>query len=605
MMRQMRENTKWIMLITALAFVALMVFEWGMDMTGRGGQVAGGDLGQVNGEAISYEEWLAVYRNMYQQQQSAIDGPITAAMTREIEDAAWDQIVTQRLLQQELDRRGIRVSDQEIRDAARIQPPPELQSAPAFQTDGQFDMDKYHQFLAQPQDPAFLLQLEAYYREVIPRSKLFFQTAAGLYISDGQLWRMYRDANETVTVEYIAFDPAALVPASQVTVTDASIREYYDAHSADFIRPAQVSVRYVSLNRAPPAADSTRARERATELRAAALAGEPFEDVAERAGEGSTQTRFYGELFTAVRGQSAPPLDRAVFSTAVGQITEPILTQAGYHVVKVESLDGDTAQVRQLLVPIELSRDAEDRLLDRADSLDDASATVGLEQAAQRLGLEMRTADLTPALPILPGVGAVDEGLDWALESEPGEVSEVFETDAAFYMLELVTRRDEGVLSLEEATPTIRALLMREARMERARTMLAGPEERARAGESFAVLARDRNAVPGPAGPFTRGDGAPGLGRLNAAIGAAFALQPGQTSPLVEAEGQLFLLRGVAREDASRTAWQAQVQEQRARMLQALADTRWSQYLLALRQNATIVDNRNAVLRAEPQAASF
>jgi hypothetical protein len=135
--------------------------------------------------------------------------------------------------------------------------------------------------------------------------------------------------------------------------------------------------------------------------------------------------------------------------------------------------------------------------------------------------------------------------------------------------------------------------------------MLAGLEERARAGESFAVLARDRNAVPGTAGPFTRGDGAPGLGRLNAAIGAAFALQPGQTSPLVEAEGQLFLLRGVAREDASRTAWQAQVQEQRARMLQALADTRWSQYLLALRQNATIVDNRNAVLRAEPQAASF
>jgi hypothetical protein len=40
-------------------------------------------------------------------------------------------------------------------------------------------------------------------------------------------------------------------------------------------------------------------------------------------------------------------------------------------------------------------------------------------------------------------------------------------------------------------------------------------------------------------------------------------------------------------------------------MLQALADTRWNQYLLALRQNATIVDNRNAVLRADPQAASF
>ena len=43
MMQTLRNNTKWIMLATALAFVALMVFEWGMDMTGRSGsQLAGG-----------------------------------------------------------------------------------------------------------------------------------------------------------------------------------------------------------------------------------------------------------------------------------------------------------------------------------------------------------------------------------------------------------------------------------------------------------------------------------------------------------------------------------------------------------------------------------
>lgn len=597
MMRQMRENTKWIMLITALAFVALMVFEWGMDMTGRGTQVAGGDIGLVNGESISYEEWLAVYRNVYQQQQSAIDGPITSAMTRQIEDAAWDQIVTQRLLQQELERRGIRVSDQEIQEAARIAPPPELQSAPAFQTDGQFDINKYHQFLAQPQDPTFLLQLEAYYRDVIPRSKLFFQTSAGLSVSDGQLWRMYRDANETATVEYIAFDPAALVPASQVNVTDEAIREYHQAHSDEFIRPAQVTVRYISMNRAPPAADSAAALELATELRSAAIAGEPFEAVAERAAAGSANQRLYGELFTVQRGQSTPVLDQAVFSLDGGQITEPVLTQAGYHVVKVESTAGDSARVRQLVVPIELSRQAEDRILDRADSLEAAADTEGLERAAQRLGLTVSTAEVTPALPILPGVGAIDEGLDWALENDPGTLSELFESENAFYMLELVSRRDEGPLSVAEATPTIRAILTRERQIERARELLANAEQRARAGDPLEAIARQHNASVEQAGPFARGEGVPGLGRLNAAVGAAFALQPGQTSPLIEADGQLFLIRAVSRTEASRTAWQAQRDEQRARVLQALSDTRWNQYLLALRQEADIVDNRAAVLR--------
>ena len=58
MMRQMREATKPIMLLAALAFVALMVFEWGMDMSGRsGGSV--GEIGSVNGQPVNYESYMA------------------------------------------------------------------------------------------------------------------------------------------------------------------------------------------------------------------------------------------------------------------------------------------------------------------------------------------------------------------------------------------------------------------------------------------------------------------------------------------------------------------------------------------------------------------
>ena len=121
MMRQMRENTKWIMLVTALAFVALMVFEWGMDLTGQSSaQVSGGDVGSVNGDEISYQEFITTYQNLYNQQQQAMGGaPISESMNRQIEQAAWDQIVISRLIAQELRRRRITVSDSEIRQAAR------------------------------------------------------------------------------------------------------------------------------------------------------------------------------------------------------------------------------------------------------------------------------------------------------------------------------------------------------------------------------------------------------------------------------------------------------------------------------------------------------
>jgi peptidyl-prolyl cis-trans isomerase D len=600
MMRQMRENTKWIMLITAIAFVLLMVFEWGMDLTGQSGAaMAGGEIGRVNGEVVAYEEYLAVYRNLYQQQSTA-GGPITSVVNRQIEDAAWEQVVMQRLLQRELRNRGIRVTDSEIREAAMSSPPPELMSAPVFQTDGEFDITKYHQFLASPGlDEAFLQQLEAYYRDVIPRSRLYFQTTAGLYVSDAQLWRMYRDANETATVRYVAFDPAAIIPESDVTVSDADIRQHYNQTRDDFLRPAQASVRYVSFARAPSAADSAAARELAAQHRSAVAAGESFEDVARRAAGDEDALMNVGDAFTVGRGQLSPALDRVIFATAAGQTTEPIRTPAGYHIVLVESRGGDSARIRQLVVPVTLSEDTETRLLERADSLDRAAVTMGLDEAARRMGLTVHTSEVTPALPILPEVGSVDEGLAWAIEeAEPGEVSEVFETETAFYLVELVSSREERVLTLQEATPTIRSILAQRARLQRARERLADAEQRARRGESIQDIAASYNTTVEQAGPFTRSDFVPGLGRMNAAIGAAFGLDAGHVSPLVEADNRLFLLQGVSRELASREEWEAQLEGQRARVLQALADSRWNQFMTALRENAEVVDNRRQVLRA-------
>src|SRR5690606_6738771 len=109
-----------------------------------------------------------------------------------------------------------------------------------------------------------------------------------------------------VTVQYVAFDPNEMIPAAQVTITDAAIREYYNAHRDEFVRPAQVEVRYVTLNAAPPPEDTVAARQRAEELRAAAASGESFEEVAQRAADVLPGQTTYGQPFTAIRGQSAP-----------------------------------------------------------------------------------------------------------------------------------------------------------------------------------------------------------------------------------------------------------------------------------------------------------
>jgi peptidyl-prolyl cis-trans isomerase D len=607
MMRQMRENTKWIMLITALAFVGLMVFQWGMDLSGRSGATAtGGELGSVNGEPITYEEFITVYRNLYQQQSAASTEQISNAMNRQIEEAAWDQLISQKLLEQEMRKRGIVVTEQELRDAARMAPPEELLSAPAFQTNGQFDIVKYQQFLASPTlDEQFLRQLEAYYRERLPRSKLYFQNVAGMYVTEGQLWRMYRDQHETATVRYAVFNPDMMVPDAEVSVTDAAVSAYYNEHKNEFLRPAQATVKYATMNRAPTAADSARARAVVAQYRAAIAGGESFEAVARRSSGIDSLTRTAGESFSVTRGQAAPALEQAVFATAVGQVTQPVETTLGLHIVKVEARRGDTADVRQIVVPLELSEAAEDSVLEMADRLEDGAAEDGLDRAAAAAGLTVQTSELSPALPILPGIGAVDDGVAWAFEdASVGDVSEVFETPQSYYVMQLVARQEEGPLTLQEATPTIRTLLLRQGKITKARELLAEAERRVRGGESLENVAAAFRGRIADAGPFTRSDLVPGLGRLNAAVGAAFGLNAGQVSPLVEAEDQLFLIRSVARSEPSREEWQAQLPFQRGTVLQSLGEARWQQYLTALRNNAEIVDNRREVLRGSAANAT-
>jgi len=609
-MRQMRENTKWIMLITALAFVALMVFEWGMDATGRSGaQMTGGEIGRVEGEPVTYEEYMAAYRNLYNQQQAAMGGQsISTAMNRQIEERAWQQVVSDKLIRRELKRRGITVTNDEIRQAARSVPPAEFMSNPMFLTDGQFDMNKYTQFLASPAvDNQLLLQLEAYYRDIIPRSKLYFQVVAGTHLTDGDLWQMFRDANETASVRFLAFDPNLLVPDEAVTVTDQEIRRWYNEHQKDLQRSAQASVRFIAISKAPTAADSAAVRARVDSLRTAILNGADFGEAARAMSADSASAVNGGEL-TIRRGQTVPEFDEAAFSRPVGQVGEPVRTMYGWHLLRVDSRDGDSAVVRHILIPIERTLESEDALLARADSMDALAESRSLDEIAQTFGLTPSEATFSEDFPVIALIGPVDEGADWAFKEQPatGDVSPVLENDDVFYLLELTGRTPAGTIPLEEARNAIRTRLMTEKKLERTRQTANQALEQLNRGATMEQVAQSMNVALQEQGPFTRGDNVPGLGQVNAAIGTAFGLQPGERSGVVEANEMLYIIESTGRTYADEEQFRAQLPFLRQQTLASLQNQRWNQFLAALEEEADIVDARAQVLRpasAQPQPA--
>ena len=596
MMRQMRENSKLIMVAVAIAFAGLMVFQWGMDITGRSTGVVG-EIGRVNGTPILYDDYLSVYRSLYDQVQSGQSGPVYSQQNREIEEVTWQQVVDRILIRQELRRRGIKVSEEEIRQAARFQPPQEFRTSPIFQTEGQFDLAKYQEYLSSSADPALFLQLEAYYRDVLPQGKLMRQVATGIFPTDDELWQRYRDAHEAVTVRHVALDPMSRVPDDSVTVTAQEIRSSWESNQDNFERPAHASVKALVLPKTVSASDTAAAEARVAALLEEIRAGASFDSVGRRESTAEPPATFE-DLGTFGRGAMTPRFDSAAFDAPVGRVAGPVETSFGHHLILVSQRTADSVTARHILVPIARTEESELRLLTLADSMDNLSENLILEEVGLMMGFEVQTAELNETIPFLPGAGQVWNGIDWALkEAVPGDVSEVFENAQAFYAFELISTAPGGVVPLAEAEPTIRQILMLDKKKERARAEAERLVQRVRSGTTLSDAAAAMGLEVRAPVPFTRQDFVPGLGRQNAAIGAAFGLAPGQVSGPVTTRDNVFVLEKIEHTPADSEAWKAQLSEQRRTLSALLEQQRPQEWIEALRASAEIVDRRAEVLQ--------
>src|SRR6266513_4330724 len=205
----MRASAKYIWIFIVILFVGGFLLAQTSGLLGRTQVTTTTAIAKVNGEDILATTWYQATPNLEQEEAQRGNQGITLDERQRLQDQAFDQLVTDALLRQEYRRRGITVTDDEIVQAARFSPPPQLMQAPDLQTDGQFDPQKYQRFLQSPlaKQQGLLYQLEAYYRTEIPKEKLFDQVASDVYVSDGQLWRRYKDTRDTAQVSLVAFGP--------------------------------------------------------------------------------------------------------------------------------------------------------------------------------------------------------------------------------------------------------------------------------------------------------------------------------------------------------------------------------------------------------------
>src|SRR6266550_1408361 len=541
MLRTMRANAKWVFYILAIAFVAWLAVGQVMSILGPSGNV----VLKVNGkefQVAEFQQRVQIASEQYHQQNG--NAPVSREEDEQIRDHVINQMIEDALLQQEYKRLGIRVSDEEIIETARTSPPPEVMRDPQFQTDSQFDIRKWQQFISTTSDRSLLAQLEAIYRQQIPLIKLQQYLTSDVYVSDAKLWRIYRDQHDSVRIASLAVWPYTIPDTS--AISDAQLSTYVAKHQDDFKRPAVAYVRFIVQPRLPNAADSAAARAHVARVRNELARGAKFEDVAKRESSDSLSGQRGGDLGWINKNETSfvPEFMQGLRGLKPGQISAPVATRFGYHIIRLDQVKGDSLKVRHILIPVALQGDHLDLVEARADTLErlaaERSDPTVLDSTAQRLGMQVSPQyAVTEGERFTLGPAVIPDVSVWAFEARPGETSPVIDAPSGYYVFRLDSVSAGGVPPVNQIRDRVTAV----ARLERQKT-----------------LARRR------------------------------------------ADSLATVLKGTADKAADSTAWVAQREVQRTQFRQAAMQARMQQYMEDVRARAKIVDRRKDIFKSQAAA---
>jgi len=607
----MRAATKWVWLFIAAAFVGGFLLMDTSGLLGRSAVTPTTAVATVNGEDILATQWFTLTQQLETEETQSSARTLTLEERDRLADQAYEQLVGEILLRQEFRRRGIKVTNEEIENAARYNPPPQLMQSPELQTEGQFDPVKYQRFLASPlaRQQGVLVQLEGYYRSEIPKQKLFEQVLSDVYVSDERLWTFWRDTHDSAQVSFVAFRPES-VPDSRVTVTDAEIRTFYNEHRDEFERPARAVVSVMTIPRVISAADSVAVRAKAVALKQAVESGaRTFEDAARAESADTVSGANGGDLGRGGRDRFVADFETAAYALTPGRISDPVLTPFGYHLIKVDSRKGDTLSLRHILLRIEQREESAVLTDRRADSLARIAATADdpakFEEASRTLripitrGAAVEGEPLTIGGQYVPSVGA------WATGgAEKGDISDLFDWEDGYAIARVDSLVEGGIPKLDAIKGEVRARIARGKKLDilvtDSRTFAT-----AAASSSLEQAASSKNLQVSQTDLFTRTGPAQGLGRLNEAIGAAFALPVGAVGAPVRTEDGVFVMRVDRRTQSDRAEFEAQKATLKEAQLNAYRQQRLQEFIQNLRDVADIDDNRKSLARAQSQAAQL
>ncbi|HHS99689.1 MAG TPA: peptidylprolyl isomerase [Thiomicrospira sp.] len=529
MLQAIRDHAQgWIAwVIVGLIILTFALF--GIDQYARGDKVV--VVAEVNGEQITANQFLTLYNRQKQRLETQF-GELYDQVVKdeELRNQVLDALIESEEIRQWAENNGMVISDQQLAAA--------IHSADVFQKDGKFSQAIYEEVLLK--NGLNIARFEYEQRQFLSENQYRNLTQTSSFATSSEVEQLAGLQGQQRNVNYLRIDQRPFLKT--VVVTDEMVADYYNKHLDDFVEPEKVSIDYIELSQKemaknipvtddiiqayyadnnaqftlpekrqakhiliPIEADTeeavAKAEKTVAEVQAKLAAGESFESLAKTYSKDPGSADSGGDLGSFEQGMMVPEFDEAVFSMKVGEVSEPVKTEFGYHLIKLVKIEPKQTQplddVKEEVIAQYQAQEAEHKYFDLLEKLNTVAyeQSDSLEPAADATGLKVKTSKLFSKEGgeglLLSNQKVINAAFsDDVLKSRLNSASIDLEPNHAV-VIRVNTHQDARQKKLEEVSASIKEALTRKAAIAESAKLGETLLAKVKAGEDPESLMKD------------------------------------------------------------------------------------------------------------------
>jgi len=634
MLQTIRDRAQGIVVWTIVGLIIITFALFGLSSYLSGGSKS--NIAEVNGSEITQTQLTRAQQNYLQRMQQMLGKNFNPDMFDNdmVKQQVLQGLITREVIQQHVKDVGLQPAAQQVVSY--------IQSFPAFQEDGHFSNERYKQVLrVQGIAPEQFEHDVASDLAVAQMRNGIIQSA---FVTQAELQRYARLKNQQRDIGYLILGLDSF--EKQVKPTAEQVETFYNANKESFMTPEKVSINYLELDLNKLAerydvsedeikqyyqsnrnsfvkkpeqrearhilikidADQTEAeaKKKIEELRQKIEAGADFANLAKQYSQDPGSAKQGGELGFFGRNVMDPAFEKVAFSLKPGEVSQPVKTPFGYHLIKLEKIRPETitplAEVKDKIRHELQMRQAEQDFYQRIDDLNRYSYEMpdSLDGVADKLGLEVKHSPMFTRRggegifgnPKVINAAFSDEVLQQGRNSEPVELSDTHV---------MVLRVNKHQPAQQKALADVRSEIVNELKRQQAQQLAITTAEQLRSelqtddksGEQLAKQYKVQWLKPGY---ISRQPDA--KSKLDKAIRQeAFRMpkpdkQQASTAIARLGDGNIAVLELYAVRDGEVDKEPAKIKTDRLRLSSAFGDSEYQATLQSLRSKADITINK-------------